>query len=190
MPRMRKDEVDKIRALIAEGLTIVEIRERTGASESYIGKLKREMSQSGTGSTPSIIQLSEKSQRYLLLMQTAMGLKDINTAVDQIYSDFLLINSKKVRFDPNNEKSISAVFLQLLKELDEKMNIDEVIHRMRNNVNFREDFLKRLGLSEVINLYYADLMALSNSYKGTIFEFINDKIRENFINKGWKLENL
>jgi len=187
MPIKRKEERDKIKGLIAEGLTVVEIRERTGASESYIGKLKREMSQSGVGSTPSIIQLSEKSQRNLILMQTAMGVRDINTAVDRIYGDFLLINSKKVRFDPNNEKSISEVFLQLLKELDEKMDINTIIYNIIYDEDFRVDFLKRLGLGEVIDLYYAELMALEDEYKGTIFEFINEKLRELYISKGWQL---
>jgi hypothetical protein len=39
MPKKRKDEEDEIKGLIAKGLTVVEIREKTGASESYIGKL-------------------------------------------------------------------------------------------------------------------------------------------------------
>ncbi len=187
MPKKRKEEEDEIKGLIKEGLTNVEIREKKGTSDSYISKLRRGMDQSSVGVTPSIIQLSEKSQRNLLLMQTAMGLKDVNAAVDRIYSDFLLISSKKVRFDPNNDKSISEVFLQLLREFDKKMYIEEVIYRLINDNDFREDFFKRLGMSQVTELYYAALVVDVNEYRGTIFEFINDMIRENFINKGWQL---
>jgi len=182
---MRKEDADKIRKLIAEGLTNVEIRERTGASESYISKLKKETNLGGESSS-SIIQLSEKSQRYLLLMQTAMGLKDTNAAVESIYNDFLLINNKKIRFDPNNEKSISEVFIQLLKELDRKINIDDIVSRIINDEEFSNNLLDRLGVDEVtVFFYYFELGDLTDEYIGTIFNFMNNKVKENYLKDGW-----
>jgi hypothetical protein len=73
MPRKRKEDEDKIRRLIAEGLTNVEIHEQTGSSDGYISKLRKGMNPGDVESPASIIQLSDKSQRHLLQMQTIMG---------------------------------------------------------------------------------------------------------------------
>jgi hypothetical protein len=145
MPKMRKEDTERIRKLIGEGLTNVEIHEQTGASESYIGKLKKEMNNGEVHSSPSIIHLSEKSQRNLILMQTAMGSKDVDSAIDKMYSDFLLINSKKIRFDPNNTMSVGEVFVKVVEELDSRVDIDDLLRRVRENDLQRDAMMMSLG---------------------------------------------
>ncbi len=180
---MRKEETDKIRKLINEGLTNVEIHEQTGASDGYISKLKKEMNQGGVDVSPSIIQLSEKSQRYLLLMQTAMGLKDTNAAVEKFYNDFLLINSKKIRFDPNNEKSIGEVFLDVVKKYDERPDMGELLERVRDNDFHRHVMLANLGIDELTFFLYN--YSLGGRFRGTIIDYFNEAVKQDYIALGW-----
>jgi hypothetical protein len=70
MPKIRQEKVERIKQLIREGLTSVEISEKTGASEGYIGKLRKDTDTSSVGVTAPVIQLSKGSIRSLILTHT------------------------------------------------------------------------------------------------------------------------
>ena len=118
-------------------------------------------------------------------MQTAMGVESIDDAVERIYKDFLLINSRKVKFDPNNEKSIGDVFQQLVEQLDKKMEWKDVI-TMVTESDFRRDvMLSILGVNEATGFFYQ--VSSSGGYGGSIIDYINDAVKRDYIELGWKV---
>jgi hypothetical protein len=183
MPKKRQADIERIKQLIRDVLTNVEIHEKTDASEGYIGKLRREIDMSSVGAPAPNIQLSKGSMKNLILMQTAMGLDSIDDAVERIYKDFLLINSKKVRFDPNNEKSIGEVFQSLIKELDEKMDPKDLLKSVGENEFKRNVVLAFLGVDEVTFFLYNIHVAIDN--RGSIIDFMNDAVKLRYIEVGW-----
>jgi hypothetical protein len=113
-----------------------------------------------------------------------MGAKDVDSAIEKMYNDFVLINSKKIRFDPNNEKSISQVFNQLLKELDERVDIADLLEMVKNNDAHRNAMRTNLGVDEVTFFLYQ--LGSSEGYRGTIIDYLNDAVKRDYIDKGWR----
>jgi copper chaperone CopZ len=142
------------------------------------------MNQGGVDSSPLIIQLSEKSQRNLILMQIAMGAKDVDSAIDKMYGDFVLINSKKIRFDPNNAMSIGEVFVKVVKEYDSRVDIADLVRRVKNDDFQRNVMMLSLGIEEATFFLYQ--LGLSSGYRGTIIDYLNDAVKRDYLDLGWR----
>ncbi len=118
-------------------------------------------------------------------MQTAMGVENVDDAVERIYKDFILINSRKVRFDLNNEKSIGEVFQQMVEQLDKKMDMKDVF-KMFMESDFRRDLmLSAFGVNEVTGFFYN--VGSAYCYVGSIIDFLNDAVKQDYIELGWKV---
>jgi hypothetical protein len=185
MPKKRQADVEKIRQMIREGLTNVEIHEKTKASEGFIGKIRRETDTSTVSTPVQSFQLTKGSQRDLIIMQTAMGFNSPDEAVDQLYKDFILINSKKARFDPNNEMSFGEVFQTLVEERDNKIDTEDLIEMARSDDIHKNMMMNALGLDESIFFLYN---AVFNKYEGNYIDFINDSVKQHFIPLGWQFQ--
>jgi hypothetical protein len=118
MSKQKRDEVIKY---LKNGYTIKETAEKTTTSSGYVSKINKEITQKTENTQPSSIQstLSEESIQILYNIQGLYGCKNLDETVSKLNEDIITIMPRKYEFNFGFNKTISEVFEDMYKKLEE-----------------------------------------------------------------------
>lgn len=192
LPKLRKEKRDEIIQYINEGLSDIEIHEKTGRARSTIAGIRKELSPETVGDTVTEETrspdkyLSSEAIRKIGVMTGMYGAGDPNEAIDMVFEDVKVLMKLKYKHSDDIDKSLREVFSEVsASRIDAKRVVDRVLDLSDDFRQFQ--ILRVWGMDWAVLAFYNIAKTLFKM-EVSLMGFLNKAVIESFKEYGHGVE--
>ncbi len=182
MPKMKKEKLDEIAALLGEGYTNGEIANKAGVSAGTVSRIRGRMgtggvkNAEGTVPTPLAIPMSRESIDKLYAIQGLLSCATLDDAVDILYKDLPKIMAYKFRANLDFHGTPAEVFTEAV----ERLRLLEDTSPLCKDPDRQGNVLALMGLT-----WFAKGLHGIEGRGETLLRFMERKLMEQYEEEGW-----